>query len=129
VSYPWGPDAAAYLIYTKDGHVSYQVAVANRPNFLASDLFGGTVEEKVAAAETFQSYCGTYELRGDKVVHHVEVSSFPNWVGTDQVRIVDLTGDQLSLSSVPFVIGGALQSAHLFWRRATTSQGESANRP
>ncbi len=55
VSYPWGPDAVAYWIYTQDGHVSYHASVADRPNFSSSDLFGGTVEEKVAAAGTFQS--------------------------------------------------------------------------
>jgi len=90
-------------------------------------MLGGTIEEKAAAAETFQSYNGAYQLGGDRVVHHVEVSSFPNWVGTDQVRIVHLAGDELSLSSLPLVIAGALQTAHLSWRRAAPSLGESAN--
>jgi predicted ester cyclase len=122
VTYPWGPDAIAYLIYTEDGHVSYQVAVANRPNFSSTDLFGGTDQEKIAAAETFQSYCGTYDLQADRVVHHVKVSSFPNWVGADQVRLVQQNGDELVLSSAPFVIAGATQTAHLSWRRAAPAR-------
>jgi hypothetical protein len=126
VTYPWGPDAIGYLIYTPDGHMAYQVAVADRAKFASSDLYAGTVEEKLAAAETFQSYCGTYELQGNKVVHHVEVSSFPNWVGGDQVRFVELTGDHLSLSSAPFVVGGLPQTAHLSWRRARHHHGTEA---
>ena len=32
-------------------------------------------------AVTFQSYCGKYEIKGDRVMHHVEVSLNPNDTG------------------------------------------------
>lgn len=118
VSYPFGPDAVARLIYTEDGNVSYHIARAERRRFAGGDLLTGTTEEKVAAAESYQSYCGTYEVKGNVLIHHVDVSSFPNWVGTAQVRDYALEGGRLILSSAPFLAQGKLQSARLIWRRA-----------
>jgi hypothetical protein len=42
------------------------------------------------AEETYVSSCGQYDFLGDTVVHHVELSLFPNWIGGDQERLVDL---------------------------------------
>jgi hypothetical protein len=90
---------------------------ANRPRFATGDILGGTTEEKVAAAESYVSYCGKYEIQGDKVIHHIEVSFFPNWIGVDQERIFGFDGDRLSLSTPPLLVGGAQQSAYLIWER------------
>ncbi len=49
--------------------------------------------------EGFVAYAGRYSFRGDRVIHHVELSLFPNWVGTDQQRWVELAGDRLTLSA------------------------------
>ena len=65
------------------------------------------------------SYCGRYEFRGETVVHHVELSLFPNWVGGDQERLVELEGDRSALSSTrPILQGGTPRTAHLIWERA-----------
>jgi hypothetical protein len=37
------------------------------------------------------AYAGRYSFLGDHVIHHVELSLFPNWVGSDQERFT--TGD------------------------------------
>jgi hypothetical protein len=42
--------------------------------------------------EDFVAYAGRYSFHGDRVVHHVELSLFPNWVGSDQERWVELAG-------------------------------------
>jgi hypothetical protein len=42
--------------------------------------------------EGFVAYGGRYSFSGDRVIHHVEMSLFPNWVGSDQERTVSLTG-------------------------------------
>ena len=77
----------------------------------------GSAEEKPQAAETYVSYCGRYEFRGDTVIHHVALSSFPNWVGVDQERLVKLNGNRLTLSTRPILLGGIEQTAHLNWER------------
>jgi len=40
------------------------------------------------------------------VIHHIEASLFPNWVGVDQMRLVTLEDDGLVLRSKPMPYGG-----------------------
>ena len=87
----------------------------NRVSFPTGDLLSGSTEEKAQAAGTYVSYCGRYEFRGDTVVHHVELSLFPNWIGVEQERLVEVTGDRLILSTRPLLLGGAQRTAHLIW--------------
>ena len=85
--------------------------------FAANDLLSGTPEEEAQAEETYVSYCGQYDFDGDKVVHHVELSLFPNCVGVDQERLVELAGNRLTLSTPPILLRGIQQTAHLIWER------------
>jgi hypothetical protein len=91
---------------------------ARRETFGAGDLLGGTAEEKAKAAEEYVSYCGRYEFEGETVIHHVELSLFPNWVGADQERLVEIDGDRLTLSTRPLLLDGIEQTAYLVWKRA-----------
>lgn len=117
VSYPFGQDAVGYIMYSQDGYMSVAFMSANRQKFAAGDILRGTVEEKVAAADTFVSYCGRYEIQGDRVIHHIEVSFFPNWIGVNQERFYSLDGDTLSLFTPPLLLGGLQQVAYLVWQR------------
>lgn len=117
LTYPFGPDAVGYYIFSESGHMSVAIMVANRPRFVAGDILGGSTEEKVAAAEGYISYSGKYEVQGDKVVVHPEVSFFPNWVGVDQIRLWALEGNRLTLSTPPLLVRGVQQTAHLVWER------------
>jgi len=117
VSYPYGPDAVGYYIFSESGYMSVALMPTNRRMFAAGDIMGGSTEEKVAAAETYIAYNGKYEIQGDKLVVHPEVSFFPNWVGVDQVRIWELEGNRLTLSAPPLLIRGVHQTAHLVWER------------
>jgi hypothetical protein len=121
VTHPFGRDAVGYLLYSGDGHMSVAVLRAGRPPFAAGDLLAGEREEKLAAVESFIAYGGRSTLRGDRITHHVEVSLFPNWIGTDQERLVDLAGDRLTLSTRPLLMGGEPQTGHLVWQRAASS--------
>jgi len=117
ISYPLGEDAVGYIMYNQNGYMFVAIARPNRAKFAAGDLLGGSTEERAQAAGTYVSYCGRYEFRGDTVVHHVDLSSFPNWVGVDQERLVELTGNRLTLSTRPILLGGLQQTAHLIWER------------
>ncbi len=48
---------------------------------------------------------GRYSFIGDRVIHQLELSLFPNWVGSDQERWVELAGDRLMLSASPLLTG------------------------
>jgi len=117
LSYPLGRDARGYLTYTLDGYMFVAIMRDNRANFVSDDLLGGTTEEKAQASESHVSYCGRYEYQRDKVIHHVEVSSFPNWVGVAQERLAELEGNRLTLSTHAILLEGRQQTAHLVWER------------
>jgi hypothetical protein len=123
VTYPMGTDALGSLLYTADGRFSVTISRTGRIDFAAGDLLSGTAEEKAQAVEGFVAYAGRYSFHGDRVIHHVELSLFPNWVGSDQQRSVELTGDRLVLSASPLLLAGKQQVPRLVWERVDPSPG------
>jgi hypothetical protein len=117
VLYPLGPDATGYIMYTSDGYMSVGMMAADRTNFASGDLRGATDQENIAAASTYVSYCGKYEYQGDRVIHRIEAALFPNRVGTEQVRYVDLDGDTLTLTTPPMSIAGKPRDGRIVWQR------------
>jgi hypothetical protein len=117
VTYPMGTDALGALLYTADGRFSITISRRGRAGFAAGDLLGGTIVEQARAMEDFVAYAGRYSFHGDRVVHHVELSLFPNWVGSDQERWVELAGDRLTLSASPLLLAGKQQVPRLVWER------------
>jgi len=51
------------------------------------------------------------------VVHHVELSLVPNWVGRPQRRTAVLEGDRLRLTAQPLEVAGRTTIPRLTWRR------------
>lgn len=112
-----GTDALGYVIYAADGRCSITISRRGRAGFAAGDLLGGSTEEQAQAVEGFVAYAGRYGFHGDRVIHHVELSLFPNWVGSDQERWVELAGDRLTLSASPLLLSGKQQVPCLVWER------------
>ncbi|HZO31711.1 MAG TPA: lipocalin-like domain-containing protein [Chloroflexota bacterium] len=79
---------------------------ANRRPFAGDDLLEGTPEEWATAGRGYVTYCGRYDVSVEAVVHHVEMSLFPNWTEADQVRLMTLNGDHLTLTTGPTEAGG-----------------------
>jgi hypothetical protein len=117
ITYLHGKDPVGYIMYNDDGYMCVAIANSSRSNSVSDDRMSATSEEKIAAADTYMSYCGTYEIRDDRIIHHVKVSLFPNNVGKDQERIFQFDGDMLSLTTPPSLIGGARRVGHLVWKR------------
>lgn len=122
VSYPLGRDADGHIAYHPDGYMFVAIMGPHRINFAGGDLLSGTPEEEQGAQETFLAYCGPYDFEGDKVIHHIEICSFPNWSGVDQERLVDLGENRLTLSTPPVLMQGKQQTGHLIWERNSTSK-------
>ena len=76
LTYPFGPDAVGYYIFSESGHMSVALMPTNRRTVAAGDIVGGSTEEKVAAAETYIGFSGKYEIQGDKLVVRPDVSFF-----------------------------------------------------
>jgi hypothetical protein len=115
--FPMGDDANGYIGYTADGHMFVQITARGRTPYADGDPLGGTAEERSAAITSLIAYCGRYTLYDDRVVHHAEISSFPNWEGADQVRFASIEGDRLELSTGALMVDGEVQTAHLIWER------------
>ena len=120
VVYLFGKNAVGYIMYNEDRYMSVAFMASNRPKFTSGDIMRGTTDEKASAAETYFSYCGRYDVKGDKIIHHIEVSLFPNWTGGKQERFYKFDGDRLILSTPPMLVDGVQQSAHLVWERVTS---------
>ena len=111
---PYGSQPAGFLTYTSDGRVSALISYNGRKSL---SYGGGSPEEQAEAFKTFLAYAGTYSLNGDKVTHHVEVSSIQNYVDKDLVRSVKFKDDQIILLTPPMRMNGKMQTIELIWQR------------
>jgi hypothetical protein len=75
------------------------------------------MEEQAEAFKTFLAYAGRYTLDGDKVTHHIEVSSIQNYVNKDMTRKVRFEGRQIILITPPTAVNGRIQIVELIWER------------
>jgi len=75
------------------------------------------MEEQAEAFKTFFAYSGRYTLSPDKVIHHVEICSFQNYVDKDLVRSIKFQGDRIVLATPPTLIDGTIQTIELIWQR------------
>lgn len=113
------PEATGLLTYAADGTMLTVIARTARDRFAADDMAGGTPDEQAAASRSFVAYGGAWRVDGDTVVHAVEHSLFPNWVGTEQRRTWALAPDDatLTLTSPPIAVGGVRRVQRLTWAR------------
>ncbi|MGA9977307.1 MAG: lipocalin-like domain-containing protein [Candidatus Sulfotelmatobacter sp.] len=110
---PFGTRPVGFLTYV-DGRVTALISYDGRK---ALSVGGGDLEEQAEAFKTFLAYTGRYTFNGDKVIHHVEISSIQNYVGRDLVRDIKFQGDQMRLVTPPTRINGKLQTVELVWQR------------
>ena len=119
VTEPMGPAPEGLLVYTASGTMITTIGAPARPPITGGDILRGPPVEIVAMATTFIAYSGTYRLDGDDVIHGVEMSLFPDWVGTHQRRHVTLSddGSRLTLTADPMTLGGRTGAQRLGWER------------
>jgi hypothetical protein len=110
---PYGPSPEGLLTYG-DGRVIALISYDGRKSL---SVGGGSLDEQAEAFKTFLAYAGRYIFNGDKVIHHVEISSIQNYVGKDLVRTVKFRGDQIILVTPPTRINGQIQTVELIWQR------------
>ena len=119
VAEPLGTHPQGYIFYNHDGYMSVEIMAADRTPYRDPDVFGGTPEERSEAISTYLSHSGPYEVLPDQdtVIHHIEVCSYPNWIGNAQVRFAKLQRDVLTLSAKPMALQGVERTAELVWER------------
>src|ERR1700676_870091 len=102
--------------------MSAQLQGPARAPFEEGDPLRGSPEEYVAAGSSYIAYSGRFFVDEVKrsLSHEMAVSFFPNWLGQRQVRLVEVDGERLQLSTdgPQAIFNGALKTATLTWRRA-----------
>lgn len=107
------------LLYTPDGEMSVQISNGRQVSFDAVHRWDGAPADKARAFDDYLGYGGTYRWLSDRVIHVIEVSLYPNWIGTEQVRYVDIQdNDRLILTDVKDHSAAGLI---LTWQRVQTS--------
>ena len=114
---PFGTSPAGFLTYSPDGRVTAMISYGGRKHLSSSDSVLAAVEEQAEAFRTFVAYAGRYTLDGDKVIHHVEISSIQDWVGMDLIRSIKFAGERIVLATSPTLDGGKIQTFVLIWQR------------
>jgi len=93
------------------------ISYGGRKRLSPSDARSAPAEEQAEAFRTFVAYAGRYTLNGDKVIHHVEISSIQNWVDTDLIRSIRFEGERIVLLTPPTSVDGKIQTFELIWQR------------
>jgi len=118
VSHPVGSAPRGLLHYAADGRMFVHIMCGDRAALSTDALFGGGEAEKAGAFSSHVAYAGSWELRGERMVHRLEIASVPNWVGGEQRRRFEfLPGNRLRLSA-PMEFGGRTVMARVTWQRA-----------
>jgi hypothetical protein len=116
---PFGPDPKGVLHYTAGGHMSAVLSAGGRRRFSAGNRINAPMEERAEAFSTSTAYAGTYTLEGDRVTHHVQIATNPDWVGGDQLRYPKVAGNRLIITTPPLPTrpDGQLRISTLVWER------------
>jgi len=114
----FGPNPRGFLILTPDGHFSMTILRASLPKVAANNRMKGTAEENQAIVQGSISYYGKYTVTSEKektMALSMEGSTFPNWDGEVQKRVISITGDELKITNPTPSIGGGTN--YVVWKR------------
>jgi hypothetical protein len=114
----FGPNPRGFMLLTPDGRVSIIIMRASLPKFASNSRIKGTAEENQAVVQGSFAYFGKYAVVSEKdqtVSFYIEASTFPNWDGETQKRIMTVVGDEMKFVVPTAAIGG---TNYLIWKRA-----------
>jgi len=116
---PFGPNPRGSWIMTPDGRFSMFFMRESLPKFASNSRMKGTAEENLAVVQGSVASFGAYSVVSakDQTVNlHMEGSTFPNWDGQDQKRLISVTGDEMKVTNPTPSIGGGTN--YQVWKRA-----------
>ena len=94
-TFPYGSNPKGTMMVDANGRFSITVMRSDLPKLASNNRMTGTPEENKAIVQGAIAYFGTYTI--DESTHvltvHVEGSTFPNFDGGTQTRILSFNGD------------------------------------
>jgi Lipocalin-like domain len=115
---PFGADPKGMVVYDPNGRFILVLQRATLPKFASNNRMTGTADENRAIVQGTIAYFGRYSVDENerKINLHYDGSTFPNWDGQDQTRLVEISGDELKIISPVSAVGGG--TVHLLLKRA-----------
>src|SRR4029077_1073253 len=114
---PYGPNPKGTMMVDANGRFSITVVRSDLPKFASNNRMDGTPDENEAIVKGSIAYFGTYSI--DEATHvltvNIEGSSFPNFTGGTQARILSFHDDEVTYFNPTPSMGG---SAKVTYRRA-----------
>lgn len=74
-------------------------------------------DERAAAYKTCIAYSGPFAIEGDWILHNIDVSTYPNWVGGTLRRRVQIENGDVVLLTAPQPQDGVETVIKLVWQR------------
>jgi lipocalin-like protein len=106
-SEPQGAHPLGQFMFDSSGHFSQIDLNPDIPKFASNNRLTGTPAENKAVVQGSISTFGTYTINPDgSVTFHIIGSSFPNRAGTDQKRIIEISGNQMKYTNPASSVGG-----------------------
>lgn len=114
---PFGANPKGMVVYDGNGRFVLVSQRATLPRFESNNRMAGSPEENKAIVQGSIAYFGSYSVdeKEQKINIHYDGSTYPNWDGEDQVRLIAINGNELSIVSPVSAVGGG--SVHLLLRR------------
>lgn len=117
-STPYGENPQGYLSYSADRRMQAIGAASDRRVPAGASPRDN---ERLALYDTMFAYAGTYSVEGGKVIHHVDISWNEVWTGTDQIRLFQVNGNILTLTTrIPDPVSGAETIYAVVWEKVAS---------
>lgn len=115
-THDYGEAPKGLLQIDSHGRYSAQIYKSERPLFASGDKKSGTAAEFEAAVMGTSAHFGTLmiDTMTHTLIYNIESSAYKNWEGTQQKRVYELHGDELSYQ-VPARPDGLIPIS--VWRR------------
>jgi hypothetical protein len=104
---PYGPDPIGLICFTPGGR-------------MVSLVYDGRETIPPGEKRAHTSYCGAYQITGNRLVTIVDAAADPSRIGTQQVRAFEVRGDGLILTPPRREAG---TQRELVWRKLATNKG------
>ena len=115
---PWGAAPIGVLLVTPSGELSAHGGRRDRAAFAGEQP---TPDEKRRVYDDYFSYHGrimSVDDRAGTLVITVEGATDPAWIGSEQLRYLDIEdGDSIVLRTPPLVMAGSVVVGRFAWRR------------
>ena len=114
----YGPRPSGIIHYGADGRMMALITHDGRQRLSGLDRQDATEHESAVAYKAGIGYAGSYNLDGNWITHHVDVSTYPNWIGARLRREVRLLDDAVELLTAAQPQNGVETVIKLVWQRA-----------